>query len=141
MRFYFDNNLSPHLARAMSELAADEEGDEIVHARERDMDRMTDPEFIDILSREGKWVIVTTDVAMSRSPHLVQALASSGLVSVSLRHGWLELGGRRMASQLLRRWSEIRETAARARPSTVVVVPVRGRIVLHVLSGRANRKS
>ena len=24
MKFYFDNNLSPHLARAMSELAVDE---------------------------------------------------------------------------------------------------------------------
>ena len=74
------------------------------------MDRLKDPEYIDILSREGGWIIVTTDVAMSRSPHLVQALASSGLISVSLRHGWLELGGREMASRLLKRWSEIRES-------------------------------
>jgi hypothetical protein len=108
MRFYFDNNLSPHLARAMNELAADEEGDEIIHAKDKGMDRMKDPEFLEILSREGGWVVVTTDVAMARSPHLVQALASSGLVSVSLRHGWLELGGRKMASQLLKRWSDIR---------------------------------
>ena len=105
MKFYFDNNLSPHLARAMSELAVDEEeGDEVVfRPRDRGMDRMKDPEYIDILSREGGWTIVTTDVAMSRNPHLVRALASSGLVSVSLRPGWLELGGRRMALQLLRR--------------------------------------
>lgn len=115
------------------------EGDEIVHARERGMDRLKDPEYIDILSREGGWIIVTTDVAMSRSPHLVHALASSGLISVSLRHGWLELGGREMASRLLKRWSEIRETVSRARPSTVVFVPIRGKIQLINLPSKGRR--
>jgi predicted nuclease of predicted toxin-antitoxin system len=134
MKFFFDNNLSPHLCRAMNELAADEEGDQFVHAREKGMDAMKDPDLIGALAGEGGWVIVTTDVAMSKSPHMVRALASSGLICVSLRHGWLEMGGMRMASQLLKRWADIRSMVLKARPATVVVVPPRGKILIQTLA-------
>jgi PIN like domain len=138
MKFYFDNNLSPRLARAMNELAADE-GDTIVHAREKNLQHLPDDEYIRVLSEEGGWVIVTTDLGMSRSPHLVQALASSGLVSVSLRHGWLEMGGMRIAAGLMTRWAKIKEAVVTARPATVVFVPIRGTLQFYNLPRRSRQ--
>jgi hypothetical protein len=94
----------------MNEIATDY-GDSIVHAREKNLQHLPDDEYIRVLADDGDWVIVTTDIGMSRSPHLVRALASSGLVSVSLRHGWLEMGGWDIAWGLMRRWPKIKEMA------------------------------
>jgi hypothetical protein len=138
MRFIFDNNLSPRLAKALNALR-EQDGDSVAHLRERGLDSVPDEEYIRQLAQEDDWTVVTCDIAISRKPHQVQAWLDSGLIFVILKKGWISLDFWKKAWKLIKLWREIRSAVARCRQGSGITVPVSGSIQFLNLSGSSGR--
>lgn len=127
MKFFFDNNLSPRIARAMDALVCDD-GHQVKHLRERFLGTITDVDYMRILSEEGGWTVITNDRRISKNPHERNVWRDSDLVVVFLESGWRSLDRMSIAWRLIKRWSEICTMAAKADLGTGIRVPVSGRI-------------
>lgn len=125
MRFFFDENFSPRIVRAIGCLA-DTNGDTTLPLRDRFGPSTTDEEFVNALCAEGNWVVATIDQHLIRKPHLLRAWQSAGLVVLYFLPGWQRAGFWGMAWRLAKRWEELRGEAVEARPGTIIVVPVSG---------------
>ena len=60
MKFFFDNNLSPHLARAVGAASLRDDVD-VRHLRDKFLPNISDSEWLGDLSREGGWTIISGD--------------------------------------------------------------------------------
>lgn len=61
MKFFFDNNLSPDLARGLAKLR-NAFGEEIVHLRDKYDDAATpDSQWLSDLIEEGGWIVISAD--------------------------------------------------------------------------------
>jgi len=59
MKYFFDNNLSPHLAHAIQELCRVEETvARVIHLRDRFAPDAKDHDWIKELGAEGRWVVL-----------------------------------------------------------------------------------
>jgi hypothetical protein len=62
LKFFFDNNLSPHIAGAIGELSKSESDvEQIIHLRQRFQRNAPDIEWLGKLSHDGPWNIVSAD--------------------------------------------------------------------------------
>jgi hypothetical protein len=125
MRFFFDENFSPRIVRAMGCLA-DADGDTTTPLRDRFGPSTSDEEYVSALCSEGDWIVATIDQHLVRKPHLLRAWQSAGLVVLYFLPGWSTAKFWEKAWRLAKRWPELREEAARARAGTLIVVPVSG---------------
>jgi hypothetical protein len=78
VNFFCDANISPHLARALDALSAND-GRRVRHLREMFAPNTPDVTWIDKLSSEAAWTVITHDRAMARKPVEQEALRRSGL--------------------------------------------------------------
>ena len=60
MKFFVDNNLPPALAKALHALS-EPEGHEACHLKEKFAQDTPDSDWIDTLSKEGGWSVITHD--------------------------------------------------------------------------------
>lgn len=58
MKYFLDNCLPPRLAVALKAL---DESHEVAHLRTKFLPNTKDPVWIEALSREGEWVIISSD--------------------------------------------------------------------------------
>jgi PIN like domain len=85
VKVFFDHNMSPRMARALRELFGDEHQISILSER---FSRTTpDTVWIDALSREGRWVIISGDRRITRNRAEYAAFRSSRLVGFFLFRG------------------------------------------------------
>lgn len=124
MNFFFDNNLSPRLARGLNELEG-EHGYEVVHLRDRFNPNTSDEEWMAALSDES-WCIVTADFRISKTPHEVEAWKESGHIVFFLKRSWLKIDFWDRAATFIKRWPQIRQLAERTRAGSGYIVPVKG---------------
>jgi len=65
VKFFFDNNLSPHLAHAIGELSKGESQPPLVkHLKDKFSGNTPDHQWIDALAAEGDWVVISQDALM-----------------------------------------------------------------------------
>jgi hypothetical protein len=106
VKFFFDNNLAPPLARAMHELSKPQ-GHTVAHLREFYSDgKASDAEWIELIASESGWAIVTIDNIL-RDAAAYQALKSSGLTFFFLAGGWGHLDRWSVVHKLVLRWPSI----------------------------------
>jgi predicted nuclease of predicted toxin-antitoxin system len=75
MKYFFDNNLSPHLAHAIQELCRVEETvARVIHLRDRFAPNAKDHDWIKELGEEGRWVVLSQD-AFRKKRHRAQSPA------------------------------------------------------------------
>jgi hypothetical protein len=60
VKFFIDNNLPPSFAKALHALSESSEH-KVVHLREMFVQHTTDSEWIQCLSEEGGWSVITHD--------------------------------------------------------------------------------
>ena len=90
MRFLFDNNLSPYLARGIHALSAPHRV-EVQHHRDKFFrGNIPDHEWIAQLEEEGDWSIVSHD-RFSKNSLEREALRQSELIAFILAKGWSNL--------------------------------------------------
>ncbi len=123
MRFFFDNNLSPFLAKAIHELCRPH-GATVLHLRDRYDAKTRDEIWIEQLGAEGGWSIVGQDRFLKNNLEK-EALRQSGLVAFVLSKGWSDQKEWDKAWHLVRWWPRIMEQAALIEGGAVFEVPVR----------------
>lgn len=89
MRFFFDNNLSPKLARSLDVLVRPEH--QVVHLKEKFSADASDVVWMRSLAKEPDWVIVSGDLKIRRNPHEIKAWQEAGHTTFFLKKGWIDL--------------------------------------------------
>jgi PIN domain-containing protein len=84
VKFFFDNNLPPKLAKSLHLLV--EPDHEVVHLKDRFSADAPDEEWITALAKQKDWIIVSGDLRIRRNPHV-------GGVEVCWTYGFLSQTG------------------------------------------------
>lgn len=121
MKFLIDNNLSPYLARALAALSSPHDI-EVIHLRDKFLKNTPDIEWINALSTEQGWSVVTQD-RLIKNPLEKEALRRSGLTAFVLAKGWSAQLEWDKAAQLVRWWPRIIEQASLVRGGAAFQVP------------------
>jgi hypothetical protein len=125
VKFFFDNNLSPHLAHAIHELCKGEgKGIVVEHLSDRFPRNCPDPEWITTLAEEGGWSVLSQD-RFRKSDLEREALRRSGLIVFALDKSWATAPHWNKAQNLVRWWPSILSQAALFRGGAAVRVPWR----------------
>ena len=123
MKFLFDNNLSPHFARAMAALSRqDPRVASIVHLREKFPGDTADATWMGTLVSEGDWIVVSHD-HFRKHPLEREAFRRGGLVGFILEPNWSRQGYWLMAHNLVRWWPAIIEQNSRVQGGAAFYVP------------------
>ena len=122
MRFFFDNNLPPRLARAIDVLLGD--SGKAVHLTDRFTPDTPDIEWISALASEGNWVIISGDVRITRNPQQCKAWQEANLTTFFLpKKKWMASDPWLQAANLVRWWPDIMDQARRVAPGAGFLVP------------------
>jgi hypothetical protein len=108
VKFFFDNCLSPNLARAIKLL--DPKYD-IIHLRDKFPADVSDVEWINALASEGDWVIVSGDVRITKNPQNRAAWRQSKLTAFFFDRQWTNQSLWDQAWRAVRWWPRIKSTA------------------------------
>lgn len=138
MKFFFDANLPPRVARALAQLERDSE---IVCLGDRpDLPGDTqDNALLSLLEKEGKWIVVTRDRGKKDGDwHVWMA---TGLTVFFLTKAWGGMEGREISWRLLKFWDRIEQTASESPSGTKFSVGKDGTILRVRSKRRRSRKS
>lgn len=119
-----DENLSPTLARALRELFAVDH--HIEHIRDRFGPRTSDLAWIEALSREGGWIILSADRRITRNKAELHAFRSSDLIGFFLCQTVYQKPVQKQMIRLLQVWDNIEATTRLVRPGAVFEISERG---------------
>lgn len=111
MKYFFDNNLSPHLAKAVFALSKPS-GHHVIHKKEKFPHNTKDIVWIGALAKEENWVVISHD-HFAKGSLEKEALRESGLITFVLKSGWSNLKGWDKAWKLIRWWPRIIEQSER----------------------------
>ena len=89
MRFFFDNNLSPKLARSLHAFV--EPRHQVVHLKDRFAANTPDEVWMRALAGEPDWVIISGDLQIRKNPHEIRAWQQAGHTTFFLKKGWIAL--------------------------------------------------
>ncbi|MGH7623695.1 MAG: hypothetical protein ACREOJ_00055 [Gemmatimonadaceae bacterium] len=124
MRFFLDNCISVAMSRAIAELAR-AQGIEVIHLSDRFPRNTTDVEWIRAL-REEQWIIVSGDTRISRNPAERAAWLESRLTAFFFEESWSRRRFWVQASELVRWWPVLLETAGTCTRGSGYLLPFKG---------------
>lgn len=108
MRFFFDNNLSAHLAHGIKALSAIEPGvDEVIHLSDRFARNAVDTEWIGALTDDGPWYIVSIDRFKKQHGAEREAIRRAGHTVFVLDAQWSKHGFWLQTERFVRWWPQI----------------------------------
>lgn len=110
MKVLVDNNLSPRIARALHELFSPEH--EIAALRDKFSGDTPDKDWIDALSADGRWIVISGDRRITRNKAEFAAFRNSRLVGFFLGRGLYKAKVAKQLERLLALWDNI-DTLAR----------------------------
>jgi len=121
MKFFVDNNLSPHLARGMAAF-----GEDVTHLVEHYPADTADSEWLPQIG-QGEWILLTRDLRVRNKPAELAAYKEH-------RVGAFFIGGKdrsrcELIQQVVRNWPRIKELAARTSKPFAFRVPPSGTYV------------
>ncbi|SEJ95928.1 PIN-like domain-containing protein [Paraburkholderia diazotrophica] len=120
MRFFVDNNLPPPLAKALHALC-EPSGHETWHLKQRFAQNAVDSYWIETLSKEGGWAVITHDKLNKGLER--EALRRAGLVVFFLDKGWSHHAFWDKAHNLVRWWPRIIEQSEGIKGGAAFKVP------------------
>jgi PIN like domain len=130
MRFFFDNCVSPKLARAMHALAQPEH--EVQALRERyanaDVRSIEDTRWLSDLGVERDWIVVSGDISIRRRPGESAQLKASKLTTFFMAEGYTKTDKWEQVRWMIEKWPEIVRLAGQVAAGGLFRVPRRGKI-------------
>jgi len=129
LRFVFDENHPPPLARMLAEIAKAEPYD-IASVVSLGLRGTKDVDLFQILTNNAtcRNILITADAAMKRRRHEASAIQETGLVVVVCAKGWNQEGNIfRRAAMLLHWWRQIVICSEAALPGTFLELPWKSR--------------
>ncbi len=126
MRFFFDNNLSPKLARSLHELVRPEH--QVAHLKEKFSADTPDTVWLHSLAREEDWIIVSGDLQIRKNPHEIKAWQEAGHTTFFLKKGWIDLTFWDQAWKFAKVFRDVLDTAERARKGSAFFITPNAKI-------------
>ena len=126
MKFFFDNNLPPKVAKGLNEFVSPEH--QVVHLKEKFGANTEDAVWMNSLAEEHDWFIVTADLNIGKNPHEIEAWKQAGHTIFFLKPGWLKMNFWDQAHKFVKCFPEIIKAAGRARQGSSFIISVNGRI-------------
>lgn len=127
MKFFFDNNLSPDLARGLATLRSPY-GEEIVHLRDRYDDGATpDTSWLSDLTADGGWIVLSTDRFKKNSAER-QAILNPGITVVMFTSSFARQPRWKKTMIMINRWEEIVEATKGRGRGCCFKIRLRGKI-------------
>ncbi|SIT42012.1 conserved hypothetical protein [Paraburkholderia ribeironis] len=120
MKFFVDNNLPPALAKALHALSEPSDRS-VIHLREKFPQDTADSDWIESLSQEGGWSVITHDKLNKGLER--EALRRAGLIVFFLDKGWANHTFWDKAHNLVRWWPRIIEQSDGIRGGAAFKVP------------------
>jgi len=120
VKFFVDNNLPPALAKALHALS-EPQGHEARHLKEKFPQNTVDSDWIDALSNEGGWSVITHDKLNKGLER--EALRRAGLIVFFLDKGWSNHTFWDKAHNLVRWWPRVIEQSEGIRGGAAFKVP------------------
>lgn len=118
-----DENLSPYLARALEGLLSADH--QIEHIRSHFGPGLTDLSWIEILSQQGEWIILSGDRRISRNKAELAAFRSSNLIGFFLCRTLTQKPVRQQLIRILTIWDQIEAQARLVQPGAMFEIPER----------------
>lgn len=113
MKFFFDNNLSAHLAHGIRELSRASMGvEQVIHLTDRFVANAPDLTWIQGLSEDGPWYIVSIDRFKKQHGAEREAIRRAGHTVFILDGQWSRHGFWLQAERLVRWWPQVVNSAA-----------------------------
>ena len=127
MKFFFDNNLSPDLARGMAKLRRNF-GEEVVHLRDRfDDPSVADEVWLTNLIDEGGWVVLSID-RFKKNAAERQAIANPEITVFMFSASFAKQQSWKKTTILVNRWEEIVAASQGRGRGKCYTVRLRGKI-------------
>lgn len=109
MTFFFDRNMSIHLARAMNSLWREHR---IIPHDERFEDTTTDIEWITELAKEDPpWVVLSIDGNILKNKAEFKALQEAKLTFFCFSNAWAKMKIHEFSWRLIKAWPDVVKTA------------------------------
>jgi hypothetical protein len=116
-----DNCLSPKLARSLSELFKGQHT--VEHLRHKFGEGVADIDWIDALSKDGRWVVISGDRRITKVKAEHAALRSSRLIGFFLSKGLYKATIVRQMERILALWSGIEALSATVQGGAMFELP------------------
>lgn len=118
MKFFFDNNLSEHLAHGLAEF-----GEDVVHLKDQFEENEEDVVWLEYIGK-NRIILITKDERIRKNPLELKSLVKNKV-------GVFFLGGKKQSrckiiQQVVRNWPRIKEYAIKTRPPFAFRVPPTG---------------
>ena len=123
MKFFFDNQLSPHLAASIDALTRSD-GNEAWHLRAKFPPDTPDVDWIQALSKECDWILICGDMNITRARAERSVWRNAGLIGFFLKKGWMHQTPWEQAWRLVKWWPSIVKQASIAAPGSTYLVQV-----------------
>jgi hypothetical protein len=123
VKFFFDHNLSPAMARALRELFKDKH--EIAYLAEKFRRDTPDIEWIVELSREGQWVVLSGDRRITRNRAEYHAFRNSNLIGLFLSPGLYKAPVAKQMERILALWENIETVCKTIQGGAVFELPTK----------------
>jgi hypothetical protein len=118
-----DENLPPAMAKSLAALFAGKY--EVVHLRKKFGPSVKDTEWIEALSKEGSWVIISADRRITKNRAEQQAFKSSRLVGFFLSSGLQKAKLTKQMERLMALWETIEKQAGLVSGGAMFELPMK----------------
>jgi hypothetical protein len=123
VRVLIDENLPPALAKALQALFEGEH--EVVHLRTRFGPGVKDREWIEKLSAEGRWIVISGDRRITRNRVEYAAFRSSRLVGFFLSKGLYKAPVVKQMERILALWGAMETQSGIVAGGAMFVLPMK----------------
>jgi len=124
LKLFFDNNISPRIARAFAALL--DPSDQSIALRQRFDGAVTDIEWITVLGKERGWIVISGDKRILKNRAEREAFRRARLVGFFLEPAVQKAGVFGQASKLISIYPLIEQQAHLVQPPAAFLVPIKG---------------
>lgn len=124
MKVILDENLAPALARALDALFRGEHN--VVHLRDKFGHGTTDSQWIDALSHDGQWIVISGDRRITRNRAEYQAFRNSRLIGFFLSKGLYKAKVVKQMERILAMWENMTTLASSVEGGAMFELPMKG---------------
>jgi len=124
LKVFLDHNLSPKIARALAELFKDQH--EVVALRDKFPINISDRDWIQQLSREDRWVVISGDRRITKNKIEYAAFRSSRLIGFFLNPGLQKASVVKQTERILAQWPTMVKQVELVRGSAVFELQMKG---------------
>jgi hypothetical protein len=126
MKFLFDNNLAPKMARGLNAFVSP--AHQVIPWKDQFAAEADDSFWMARLTPEERWIIVTADSRIGSNPHEIEAWKQAGHTVFFLKPGWLKMPFWEQAQRLVECFPKIIKQAERAERGSAFFVRPNGKI-------------